>query len=183
MQMNTTTETENYFERLKQEDADYATYAKRFMPLAEFMAEYEHQKGLQNLTQAEIARRLGTTQSAVSRFESMKHPPSYDLLRRVAQTLGDRLSISPLAGYTFTVPADLRETADKVAKNRGVSAVQLMAGLFREALKRESFIVCGHGGGAVRTLPVYFTGPSEYSDGYDAERTVVGNPLLDEVAG
>lgn len=181
--MSTTTETDNYFEQLKQEDAEYAAYAKRFMPLAEFMAEYEHQKGLQNLTQAEIAQRLGTTQSAVSRFEAMKHPPSYDLLNRVAQTLGDRLFISPLAGYTLTIPADLRETVDKAAQNRGVSAVQLMADLLREALKRESLIVCGHGMETVRTLPVYNAGTPEYRNGYDAERTVTEIPPLGEVAG
>lgn len=181
--MSTATETDNYFEQLKQEDAEYAEYAKRFMPLAEFMAEYEHQKGLQNLTQAEIAQRLGTTQSAVSRFESMKHPPSYDLLNRIAQTLGDRLFISPLAGYTLTIPADLRETVDKAAQNRDVSAVQLMADLLREALKRESLTVCGHGVETVRTFPVYGAGPTRSRDEYYADGTVSGIPPLGEVAG
>lgn len=47
------------------------------------------------LTQAELATRIGTTQSAVARLESSvgKHSPSIGTLRRYASALGYRLQV------------------------------------------------------------------------------------------
>ena len=47
------------------------------------------------LTQAEVAARIGTTQSAVARLESAigKHSPSIATLKRYASALGYRLQI------------------------------------------------------------------------------------------
>lgn len=49
------------------------------------------------LTQAEIARRMGTTKSAVSRLEasfgSEKHSPSFATLRKYAHAMGKRLEV------------------------------------------------------------------------------------------
>ena len=46
------------------------------------------------LTQAELARRLGTTQSAIARLESGGVSPSFTTLRRYAEATGARLTIS-----------------------------------------------------------------------------------------
>jgi DNA-binding XRE family transcriptional regulator len=47
------------------------------------------------LTQAEVAERIGTTQSAVARLESAsgRHSPSIATLRRYASALGYRLDV------------------------------------------------------------------------------------------
>jgi transcriptional regulator with XRE-family HTH domain len=47
------------------------------------------------LTQAEVAERMGTTQSAVARLESAnaKHSPSVATLRRYAEALGHRVEV------------------------------------------------------------------------------------------
>ena len=45
------------------------------------------------LTQAELARRLGTTQSAVARLESGRVSPSFATLRRYAEATGTRLTV------------------------------------------------------------------------------------------
>jgi len=46
------------------------------------------------LTQAELARRLGTTQSAVARLEGGRVSPSFAALRRYAEATGTRLAVS-----------------------------------------------------------------------------------------
>lgn len=46
------------------------------------------------LTQAQLAERLQTTQSAVARFESGKTNPSTSTLRKIAQATGTQLKIS-----------------------------------------------------------------------------------------
>ena len=45
------------------------------------------------LTQAELAERLGTTQSAIARLEAGRVSPSYATLRRYAEATGTRLTV------------------------------------------------------------------------------------------
>lgn len=45
------------------------------------------------LTQAEVAQRLGTTQSAIARLEGGRVSPSLATLRRYAEATGARLTI------------------------------------------------------------------------------------------
>ncbi len=45
------------------------------------------------LTQAELARRLGTTHSAVARLEGGRGSPSFAILRRYAAATGTRLTV------------------------------------------------------------------------------------------
>ena len=46
-----------------------------------------------NLTQTEVARRLGTTQSAAARLEGGRVSPSFATLRRYAEATGTRLTV------------------------------------------------------------------------------------------
>lgn len=45
------------------------------------------------LTQAEIAERAGTTQSAIARFESGGTSPTLAFMQRLAEALGSRLEV------------------------------------------------------------------------------------------
>jgi len=45
------------------------------------------------LTQAEIASRMGTTQSVVARLEAARHMPTFDLVTRYAAAIDRRLDI------------------------------------------------------------------------------------------
>jgi ribosome-binding protein aMBF1 (putative translation factor) len=45
------------------------------------------------LTQAEVASRMGTSQSVVARLESARHMPTFDLMRRYASAVGRRLDV------------------------------------------------------------------------------------------
>ena len=45
------------------------------------------------LTQAELARRLGTTQSAIARLEDGRVSPSFATLPRYAEATGTRLTV------------------------------------------------------------------------------------------
>lgn len=78
----------------------------RFMEDPEFRKEYERAdeeyaliealiraRSEANLTQAELARRLGTTQSAVARLEGGRVSPSFATLRRYAEATGTRLTV------------------------------------------------------------------------------------------
>ncbi len=45
------------------------------------------------LTQAELAERVGTTQSSIARIESGRSVPTLELLRKVADALGHQLTV------------------------------------------------------------------------------------------
>ena len=47
----------------------------------------------QGLTQAELAEKVGTTQSSIARLESGTHEPSIKMLKRVAEALGCKVVI------------------------------------------------------------------------------------------
>lgn len=61
----------------------------------EFLDEILKARAAAGLTQADVAARIGTTQSAVARLESPvgKHSPSVATLQRYAEVLGYRLQV------------------------------------------------------------------------------------------
>jgi transcriptional regulator with XRE-family HTH domain len=60
-----------------------------------FLDEVLKARSESGLTQAEVARRLGTTQSAIARLESVssKHSPSVATLQRYAKAIGYKVRI------------------------------------------------------------------------------------------
>ena len=71
--------------------AEYDRLEKEFSFLDEFLKA----RAAAGVTQAEIAERIGTTQSAIARLESGggKHSPSLATLRKYAHALGCRLEL------------------------------------------------------------------------------------------
>jgi len=60
-----------------------------------FLDEFLNARAATGMSQAEIAERMGTTQSAVARLESGrgKHSPSLSTLRKYARALGFRIDL------------------------------------------------------------------------------------------
>ncbi|HAR94680.1 MAG TPA: transcriptional regulator [Deltaproteobacteria bacterium] len=71
--------------------AEYDRLDEEFALLDEFLKA----RAAAGITQAEVAERIGTTQSAIARLESGggKHSPSLSTLQRYAHALGCRLEL------------------------------------------------------------------------------------------
>ena len=71
--------------------AEYKKLADEFFLLDEFLKA----RAAQGLTQAQVAEKIGTTQSAVARMESGsgKHSPSLATLTKYADALGCKLEV------------------------------------------------------------------------------------------
>lgn len=71
--------------------AEYDKLSSEFALLDEFLKA----RAAQGLTQAQVAEKIGTTQSAVARMESGrgKHSPSLATLSKYAEALGCRLEV------------------------------------------------------------------------------------------
>ncbi len=60
------------------------------------------------LTQAEIATRMGTSQSVVARLENARHMPTFDMIARYAAAIGSRLEFHLVpSGSEHTAPQAL----------------------------------------------------------------------------
>lgn len=76
--------------------AEYDQLAEEF----QFLDEFLKARAAAGVTQAEVAARIGTTQSAVARLESGggKHSPSIATLQKYAHALGCRLELRLVKG-------------------------------------------------------------------------------------
>ena len=74
-------------------DPDYREAYERLGPEYEVARALIEARTRAGLTQAELAARMKTTQSAVARLESGRTPPSTRTLEKVARATGTRLRI------------------------------------------------------------------------------------------
>ncbi len=74
-------------------DADYREAYERMGPEFEIARALIEARQAAGFTQAELAARMKTTQSAVARLESGRIPPSTRTLEKVAKATGTRLRI------------------------------------------------------------------------------------------
>lgn len=68
------------------------------------------------LTQAELARRAGTSQPVISAYEHGRRDPSSETLRRILAAAGGRLRLvsEPVRSSDLPPPADLAEHARRL---------------------------------------------------------------------
>src|SRR5690606_15832492 len=91
------------------------------------------------LSQAELAKRLGTTQSAIARLEGGGVSPSLSTLRRYAEATGTKLQVSHVAQCNETSRARENLTFGRTAKVLTLPAIpsmdrnQVPADLYRAA--------------------------------------------------
>lgn len=76
------------------QDPDFAAGVKAIEHEYELMEALMKARADQNLSQAEIARRMGTSQPAVARLEGGRSNPSLATLRRYAAATGTKLKIA-----------------------------------------------------------------------------------------
>jgi ribosome-binding protein aMBF1 (putative translation factor) len=77
------------FARRPRVKAEYDALAPKYA-LISAMLDARNKKGM---TQKDIARRAGTTQSAIARFESGRTNPTLDFATRLSSALGAKLEI------------------------------------------------------------------------------------------
>jgi transcriptional regulator with XRE-family HTH domain len=80
----------------------------RLGPILSIVGEMISARLAAGLTQADIAARMGTTQSVIARLENARHMPTFDMVVRYAAAVDRRLDIHLVPGdirHKETVPA------------------------------------------------------------------------------
>jgi ribosome-binding protein aMBF1 (putative translation factor) len=65
----------------------------RLGPIFAVVGEMVEARQAAGLTQAEIAGRMGTSQSVIARLENARHMPTFDMVARYAAAIGRRIDI------------------------------------------------------------------------------------------
>lgn len=84
------------FETIKNElmkDEEFKSEYERLKPRYDIISQIINARKEQNMTQEELAKRVGTQKSNISRLESGNYNPSLDFLIKVARSLGKELSV------------------------------------------------------------------------------------------
>ena len=84
------------FERIKIDmlkDEEFRLEYEKLRPRYEAVEQIIAARKEQNMTQAELAKRVGTQKSTISRLESGNYNPSLDFLAKVAEALGKNLNV------------------------------------------------------------------------------------------
>lgn len=84
------------FEEMKADmlkDEEFKVEYEKLRPRYEAIEQIIKARKEQNITQSELAKRVGTQKSNISRLESGSYNPSLDFLVRVAESLGKSLSV------------------------------------------------------------------------------------------
>ena len=74
-------------------DNEFETEYERLKPRYDLISQIIEARASQNITQEELALRVGTQKSNISRLESGKYNPSLDFLTKVARSLGKEVEI------------------------------------------------------------------------------------------
>ena len=75
-------------------NAEFTAEYERLQPRYDLIAQIIAARTGQNMTQSELARRMGTQTSNISRLESGTYNPSLDFLIRTANSRGTELQIA-----------------------------------------------------------------------------------------
>jgi len=84
------------FDTLKSElmqDNEFRNEYEKLRPRYDIISQIIETRKAQNMTQAELAKLVGTQKSNISRLEGGNYNPSLDFLIKVAKSLGKELKI------------------------------------------------------------------------------------------
>jgi len=127
----------DYMDSLEKEDDGLNSYVQLYEALSDFLTDFDFLKDSLGLTQKDVADKMGTTQSAVSRIASLKTNPSYKQLQKMAEAVGGNLFITPMKDMTVQVPYDLQESVRKMAAGENKTANEYLEDVLRNALEIE----------------------------------------------
>ena len=76
------------------EDGEFRAEYEKLKPRYELISQIIDTRTQLNITQEELAQRVGTQKSNISRFESGSYNPSLDFITKVVRSMGKEIHIS-----------------------------------------------------------------------------------------
>jgi transcriptional regulator with XRE-family HTH domain len=106
-------------------------------PYSRIIVECLRIRDKKNITQVELAEKMKTRQSVISRFENMGRLPSYDFIARLSDSLGFSPGITLQGNYMAVVPLEKQEMVKSFAINKKMATQDYTQDLLERAIDRE----------------------------------------------
>lgn len=105
-------------------------------PLAHLTTECLESRDAEGISQSELAERMKTTQSVISRFENMggSRLPSYGFIARLSQAFGHEAGMTLYGDFMAVVPSKRQAFITQIAKQRNLPARVLVEQLLEQAI-------------------------------------------------
>ncbi|MDH5718724.1 MAG: helix-turn-helix transcriptional regulator [Spirochaetia bacterium] len=103
--------------------------------LNEIILESVQLRDNKNLSQGDLAKKMETKQSVISRFENMGRVPNYDFISRLSLALEQKLGMTLCGDYMAVVPIEKQEIVNKMAKLEDTSPKEFLQALLEYAIE------------------------------------------------
>ncbi len=87
-----------------------------WMPFSELIMESVFLRDINSLTQIDLAKKINSKQSVISRFENMGRLPNYDFLARISKAFDQRLGITLQGDFMAIAPIHSQNEIKYLAK-------------------------------------------------------------------
>jgi transcriptional regulator with XRE-family HTH domain len=125
-----------YQEATNKEEIDYWT------PLSKIIMESIELRDSKQMSQADLAEKMKTRQSVISRFENMGRLPNYDFISRLSSALEHKLGMTLYGDYMAVVPIDKQDLIKEMANKEKKTTEKFIQDLLEYSIEiRSSFSI------------------------------------------
>ncbi len=112
-------------------------------PLSQIIIESVELRDFKGLTQSDLAKKMDTRQSAISRFENMGRIPTYDFIARLSISLENKPGMTLCGDYMAVVPFKKQLMVDELAKKENISSKKLIQNILEEGIENKYSVFKG----------------------------------------
>jgi transcriptional regulator with XRE-family HTH domain len=116
------------------EEIDY------WAPFSRIIVESLEMRHLLSLSQEDLAQKMGSRQSVISRFENMGRKPNYDFIARMSFALGHVPGMTLFGDYMTVVPSGKQALVKSLAERNGMPINKYVGLLLEKAIAEEEAI-------------------------------------------
>lgn len=120
---------QQYLEAENKEEIGY------WSALSQIISETLMLRGMKGLSQAELASRMNTSQSVISRFENLGRKPNYDFVARLSLALNGILGMTVFGDFMAVVPVPMQEIVRRMAEEKKIPTRSLVEDLLKGAIR------------------------------------------------
>ncbi len=106
-----------------------------FLTLSNFILDIIDLRRKNNISQKEVAERMGTKQASISRFENFNTNPKIEYLYKISKAVGGNMYLTPYGELTYTIPEKYRNEVVEAAGKKGVEVEEFIRRIFNKIIE------------------------------------------------
>ncbi len=127
----------DFFETLNEgyKTAENRSQIDYWQPISHLIMESIEMRDHLQISQKELADKMKTRQSAISRFENMGRLPNYDFLSRLSLAFNNKLGITVSGDFMAVVPLHMQEEIRKISHIKGLEPQEYVQAILEDAIE------------------------------------------------